>query len=33
MDEKICPLCGNPNNCQHGEGTCWCENVAVPKKF
>ncbi len=30
-DEKICPLCGEHNNCQHGEGACWCENIKVPK--
>lgn len=31
--EKICPLCGRPNNCQHGEGggSCWCETVKIPK--
>jgi len=32
MDEKICPICGNTNNCRHGEGNCWCQNVVVPKK-
>lgn len=32
MDEKICPICGNPNNCKHDEKNCWCQNVVVPKK-
>lgn len=30
-EEKICPICGEPNNCQHGKGSCWCEKVVVPK--
>ncbi|HSH35993.1 cysteine-rich CWC family protein [Schnuerera sp.] len=29
--EKICPICGKPNNCQHGQGNCWCENVSIPE--
>lgn len=29
--EKICPLCGKSNNCQHGKGGCWCDTVKVPK--
>lgn len=27
--EKTCPLCGEPNNCQHGK-ECWCTKVIVP---
>ncbi len=30
--EKICPLCGESNNCQHGKCGCWCETVKVPKR-
>jgi len=30
-EERKCPLCGQDNSCQHGEGSCWCENVVVPK--
>jgi len=29
--EKICPLCGKDNNCQHGQGGCWCDNVIFPQ--
>lgn len=29
--EKICPICGKDNNCQHGEGSCWCTQVKIPK--
>ena len=29
--ERICPLCGQDNNCQHGQGGCWCDKVKVPK--
>lgn len=32
MDEKICPICGKPNNCKYDEGNCWCKDVVVPKK-
>ena len=32
MDEKICPICGKPNNCKYGEGNCWCKDVVIPKK-
>lgn len=28
---KICPLCGQDNNCKHGEGGCWCDTVEFPK--
>ena len=28
--EKICPLCGENNNCQHGK-ECWCTTIKVPK--
>jgi len=31
--EKICPLCGQHNNCKHGEGGCWCEAVKIPKQL
>lgn len=30
-EDKCCPLCGKSNNCQHGQGGCWCERVTVPK--
>ncbi|NLY77941.1 MAG: cysteine-rich CWC family protein [Tissierellia bacterium] len=30
-EEKICPICGGPNNCQHGEASCWCQEVVIPK--
>lgn len=29
--EKTCPICGKPNNCQHGTGSCWCQEVKVPE--
>ncbi|MFA5522980.1 MAG: cysteine-rich CWC family protein [Tissierellales bacterium] len=29
--DRICPLCGQDNNCQHGLGKCWCETVIFPK--
>ena len=28
--ERICPFCSQDNNCQHGQGGCWCETVNVP---
>ncbi|MBC8588001.1 cysteine-rich CWC family protein [Paratissierella segnis] len=28
--EKICPLCGENNNCQHGK-ECWCTTIKIPK--
>jgi len=31
-NERICPLCGKDNNCQHGQGGCWCDTVKVSKK-
>lgn len=33
VDEKICPICGEYNNCQSGEDTCWCYNIVVPKEL
>lgn len=29
--EKICPLCGQNNNCQHGEVDCWCTKIKISK--
>lgn len=29
--ERSCPLCGQDNNCQHGQGKCWCEAAKFPK--
>lgn len=29
--KRICPLCGQDNNCQHGEETCWCTNFEFPQ--
>lgn len=29
--EKICPICGQDNNCQHHLDECWCEKVEFPK--
>jgi hypothetical protein len=31
--EKVCPICGQDNNCQHGEGRCWCQTVKFPKEI
>jgi hypothetical protein len=31
--ERICPLCGQYNNCQHGQGACWCDAVKFPKNI
>ena len=34
LNENICPLCGNPNNCMaHSEQRCWCIDVKVPKEL
>ena len=31
---KICPLCGEPNNCQaHTSNRCWCFDTKVPKEL
>ncbi|MCW3490313.1 cysteine-rich CWC family protein [Dethiobacter alkaliphilus] len=31
-EERICPLCGQDNNCQYGEeGNCWCINYKIPQ--
>ncbi|MDW7651363.1 MAG: cysteine-rich CWC family protein [Bacillota bacterium] len=30
-EERICPLCGQDNNCQHGEGSCWCQDFKIPQ--
>jgi len=29
--ERICPLCGQDNNCQHDQESCWCAAVKFPK--
>ncbi len=30
--EKICPLCGKPNECKAGtDEKCWCFDTPVPK--
>lgn len=29
--EKICPICGEDNNCQHGEKECWCNTIKIPE--
>lgn len=29
-EERICPLCGEDNNCKHNKD-CWCVGVVVPK--
>ncbi|NLW23264.1 MAG: cysteine-rich CWC family protein [Tissierellia bacterium] len=31
--EKICPICGQPNNCQHGQEYCWCVTAKTPKEI
>ena len=31
--EKICPICGKDNNCQHGKADCWCNTVKIPKSI
>lgn len=28
--EKICPLCGEDNNCKSRSGDCWCNTVIIP---
>ncbi|EQB86736.1 hypothetical protein J2Z44_000317 [Clostridium punense] len=30
-EERICPICGKDNNCQHGNKDCWCNTIVVPK--
>ncbi|AOY75618.1 cysteine-rich CWC family protein [Clostridium formicaceticum] len=29
--ERKCPLCGQDNNCQHGENSCWCSDYEFPQ--
>lgn len=31
MVERTCPVCGQDNNCQHGNKNCWCNLVKIPK--
>ena len=31
--EKMCPLCGKPNNCLKGNKNCWCNYVMIPKEL
>lgn len=31
--ERICPICGQDNNCQHGQSECWCDNIKIPKQI
>lgn len=31
VDKKTCPLCGQDNNCQHGQENCWCVTVKFPQ--
>lgn len=31
--DKVCPLCGEYNQCKSGEETCWCFHVKVPKEL
>lgn len=31
IDEKVCPLCGEKNNCQSSSEKCWCFNMEIPK--
>lgn len=28
---RVCPICGQDNNCKHGQGNCWCETEEFPK--
>lgn len=30
-EERICPICGQDNNCQHGKDDCWCSSVVISK--
>ena len=31
--QRICPICGQDNNCQHGQERCWCTTVKVTKQI
>lgn len=31
-EEKICPLCGQDNECKHSN-ECWCFNIKVPQEL
>ena len=31
-NNSICPLCGQDNNCQHGDNQCWCTKLTIPKR-
>jgi hypothetical protein len=33
LNDKICPLCGQPNYCKAHDGDCWCTKVKVPKEL
>jgi len=34
LNKKICPICGQPNGCQHdiaqaGGAKCWCTDLTI----
>jgi len=31
QNKRTCPICGKDNNCQHGEASCWCNDIEIPK--
>lgn len=31
VNEKVCPLCGEANNCDSESDFCWCYYIEVPK--
>ncbi|QQE10610.1 cysteine-rich CWC family protein [Planctomycetota bacterium] len=36
INEKLCPLCNQPNNChmhQTEAGECWCIAVTIPQEL
>lgn len=33
IDDKICPLCLEPNQCQAGDPACWCNFESVPQEL
>jgi hypothetical protein len=31
VNDKVCPLCQQPNGCQAGDPGCWCNFETVPQ--
>lgn len=31
LDEKICPICQEPNGCDSSSEKCWCYTIEIPR--